>query len=124
MDSKIIYENTYIMDPDPMMKLHRPPIRRILKDVMRIQFERWEYLGLEAARKCEDCSAMAYNRIVPIVPPRYKLCIQTFIVQKHGQGVRLATRSLWATDTDNLVTENWSSKTFEAVCLIFYTYNE
>ena len=91
---------------------------------MKIQFEKWTYNTDEAAQKCEDCSSMAFHRLEDIIPPRYKLCIQTFVVQKKRQGCNLATRCLWATKTDNLVSESYDAKTYMATCLIFYVYNE
>lgn len=58
-----------------------------------------------------------------VVPPRYKVMVQVFIVPLKGQCVRLATRSVWEPSTDNLVSETFTGRDYAATALVF-TYNE
>jgi len=124
--ARIVYENTYQLGPEKV--LQPLTIRPLVKEAIRAQFESWSYDGKAAAQKSRDTCAMIQNFILSKgnIPPRYKFSVQAFVIPRADQGLRLATRTLWNPETDNLVSETYDDrkKDYIVVALVFYTYNE
>lgn len=123
-DPKIIYENSYQLEPET--QLTRPMIRPWVQKALEKQFSSWSYDPKMGGSKSRETCAMIQNFIMDNanVPPRFKLVTQVFIVPLKGQGVRLATRSIWSPSTDNLISESFKGNDYTATALVFYTYNE
>lgn len=56
--------------------------------------------------------------------PRYKIIVQTTIGQCNDQGVRVASRCLWNTDTDNYASTSFINKTLFCSVTIFALYTD
>lgn len=123
-DNRLSVENTYQLGPEE--PLTRLSIRPLVQKALQKQFLNWTYDAKTGASKSRDTCAMIQNYIndSAVVPPRYKIMVQVFIVPLKGQCVRLATRSVWEPSTDNLVSETFTGRDYAATALVFYTYNE
>ena len=55
---------------------------------------------------------------------RYKLVVQVSIGQKRGQGVRLASRCLWDTSTDNFTTTFFENESVFCLAQVYGLYYE
>ncbi|TNJ30501.1 Tctex-1 family protein [Giardia muris] len=123
-EARLYVENTYQLEPEiPLTTLIiRPHVQKALEK----QFSTWSYSSSDGASKSRDTCAMIQNFILGAgeIPPRYKIVIQVFIAPLKGQGMRLASRSVWDPKTDNLVSETFMGKDYAATALVFYTYNE
>ena len=55
---------------------------------------------------------------------RYKLIVQVTLGQKKGQAMRLVSRSLWDTSTDNFATAYYENDSLYCVCQCYGLYIE
>jgi len=55
---------------------------------------------------------------------RYKLIVQVTLGQKKGQAMRLVSRSLWDTSTDNYATTYYENDSLYCVCQCYGLYIE
>ena len=65
----------------------------------------------------------------PSPPPainfaRYKIVVQSVVGQQKQQGVRVASRCLWDTDTDNFSTYTYTNDTLWCTVMCFGLYSE
>lgn len=65
-----------------------------------------------------------YGFLLDLNYPRYKIVVQTAIGQKKAQGVRVASRGLWDTETDNCATSYFENETIWATVMVFGLYTE
>ena len=56
--------------------------------------------------------------------PRYKLVVQVTIGQKKDQGVRITSRCLWDTQTDNYASIDYKNEHIWASAMVFGLYAE
>lgn len=56
--------------------------------------------------------------------PRYKYVVHVVLGEHRGQGVRVASRCLWDTNTDNMCTANFSNEQLWATATVFACYIE
>ena len=56
--------------------------------------------------------------------PRYKLIVQVTIGQRKDQGVRITSRCLWDTSTDNYASVKFQNEYIWASAIIFGLYTE
>ena len=55
---------------------------------------------------------------------RFKFVCTVTIGQNKGQGVRIASRSVWNTDSDRFVSESFMNESLFAVGVVFGIYKE
>ena len=56
--------------------------------------------------------------------PRYKIIVQAVVGQQKQQGVRVVSRCLWDTDTDNCSSYTYNSDSLWATVMVFGLYVE
>ena len=56
--------------------------------------------------------------------PRYKIIVQVTIGQMRDQGVRMTSRSLWDTTTDNYATFSYQNQNIWASAIVFGLYTD
>ena len=56
--------------------------------------------------------------------PRYKIIVQVTIGQCNDQGIRVASRCLWNTETDNYASTSFVNKTLFCNVIIFALYTD
>ncbi len=62
------------------------------------------------------CAALNY--------PRYKIVVQVVLGQNKQQGVRVATRCLWDTETDNYASYTFTNESLWCTAMVFGLYTE
>ncbi|KAH0575535.1 Tctex-1 family protein [Spironucleus salmonicida] len=119
-----------LYNPDPVQKLDILNYKELVTFTLNEQFSKWSYDQTSAGQKCRDCCAMLQNKINSSnntdikLGHRYKLVFQCYVNQLAGQGMRLATRSMWNSDTDNLLSDVFKGKDFVATLFLWYVYQE
>ena len=56
--------------------------------------------------------------------PRYKIIVQVTIGQMKDQGVKITSRSLWDTSTDNYATVSFQNEHIWASAIVFGLYTD
>ena len=74
-----------------------------------------EYNHMEAEKLSIEISNKVRDSVKDLDIPSYKIVVQTVIGELGGQGVRIASKSLWDDKNDN-----WASYTFSNVSVLFH----
>lgn len=69
-----------------------------------------------SSNACVQVKALGYER--------YKLIVQVTLGQKKGQAMRLVSRCLWDTATDNFATAYYENDSLYCVCQCYGLYIE
>ena len=77
-----------------------------------------EYSQSDAAQQAVDLSNRIRDACKDLNIPSYKICVQTVVGEIGGQGVRIASKSLWDDKNDN-----WTSYTFANVSQCHCSHN-
>jgi hypothetical protein len=117
--------NTYRMSPNPGERFQAKKAEDVIKQVLE------SYLGSEKYNH-EMCNSMI-KQISELITarvkdlgfsPRYKFVSVVTIGQNRNQGIAVASRSMWNTDTDNYAAANFASGDVFAVACVYATYFE
>ena len=62
--------------------------------------------------------------LAAIAYERYKIIVQVTIGELRDQGVRVASRSLWDTNTDNYASASFQNQSLWCSCMVFGVYQD
>ncbi|KAI9334720.1 Tctex-1 family-domain-containing protein [Obelidium mucronatum] len=117
-----VYENTYKMKPD--RKFQSEPVRRIAEEILQNTLKKAKY----DPEKVATLSAKIGNDILAAVKKldydRYKIVVDVTIGEFKGQGIRVASRSLWDTSTDTYTSASFRNANLFAVAIVFGCFFE
>ncbi|XP_015775331.1 PREDICTED: tctex1 domain-containing protein 1-B-like [Acropora digitifera] len=116
-----ITENTYKMKPDTCFS--EAEVRAIILQHLRsLQSQKYD------AKMCRELAKGMSNSIMSDLKSlgyeRFKFVCTVTIGQNKGQGVRVASRSVWNTDSDRFVSESFMNESLFAVGVVFGIYKE
>eukprot|EP00899_Mesostigma_viride_P028993 jgi/Mesvir1/9279/Mv06186-RA.1 len=123
-EKELIYENTYIMQPLEGQKFQRTAVEKIIHNTIRTRLEGSSYDPVRSAQVAKELSDMVKEKVKNMGYPRYKLVVQVTVGEKKGQGLRLASRCLWDTATDNFASAYYENESVYCVCVVFGVYFE
>lgn len=115
------YENTYRMEP----KITFPEIkvRKIVKDALNT-LENHKYDAKISSTQSKLLSQRILDEVRLLNIERYKFVCLVSIGSKARQGLRMASRCLWNTDHDTVVSETLEKNAFFAVASLYAFYFE
>eukprot|EP00879_Flechtneria_rotunda_P010008 GHRR01010464.1.p1 GENE.GHRR01010464.1~~GHRR01010464.1.p1 ORF type:complete len:137 (+),score=20.07 GHRR01010464.1:240-650(+) len=122
-----MYENTYITSPagyGENAKFQRHKIQEVLKHVLQERMGKQQYDPIKAAQISKHIAEDLREKVKALGYDRYKLVIQVTLGQKKGQAMRIVSRCLWDTSTDNFASEYYENDTLYCVCQVFGLYYE
>ncbi|WIA09317.1 hypothetical protein OEZ85_008724 [Tetradesmus obliquus] len=115
---EIVYENTYITDPAGYgegAKFQRGKVQDILRAVLKERMEKQQYDPVKAAQISKHIAEDLREKVKALGYERYKLVIQVTLGQKKGQAMRIVSRCLWDTNTDNFASEYYENDSLYCV---------
>uniref|UniRef100_A0A7S1G226 Dynein light chain n=1 Tax=Bicosoecida sp. CB-2014 TaxID=1486930 RepID=A0A7S1G226_9STRA len=119
------YEPTYLMKPKSEELKFRPSqVRKITTEVVHSTLDGKTWNGEEEAMWTVQIAEEIKRRVKELNVPRYKIIVQVTLGEVKSQGVRVASRCLWDTDTDNYCSYSHKSETMWCVVMVFGTYTE
>ncbi|GAQ87714.1 hypothetical protein KFL_003720050 [Klebsormidium nitens] len=124
---ELVYENTYITSPEGYGKdqvFQSSKVRSVIKEVLQSMLAQLEYDPLKAAQTAKELSDQVKDRVKELGYARYKLLVQVTIGEKKGQGIRLASRCMWDTSTDNCASESFETEAIFCVAQVYGLYFE
>jgi hypothetical protein len=74
---------------------------------------------LQTAKELSD---QVKDRVKELGYLRYKLLVQVTIGEKKGQGIRLASRCMWDTSTDNCASESFETEAIFCVAQVPFIF--
>jgi hypothetical protein len=125
---EVVYENTYITAPSgygegARFQQHR--VQALIRSVLRERMEAaTKYDPVKAAQISKHIAEDLREKVKALGYERYKLVIQVTLGQKKGQAMRIASRCLWDTATDNFASEEYANESLFCVCQVFGLWYE
>lgn len=102
----------------------RGPVQKVLTDTIRERMEGTQYDPLKSAQIAKELADMIKERVKNLGYDRYKLVVQVTVGEKTGQALRLASRCLWDTATDNFASDFYENSSVFCVAMVFGLYYE
>uniref|UniRef100_A0A061QTB8 Flagellar outer dynein arm light chain 2 n=1 Tax=Tetraselmis sp. GSL018 TaxID=582737 RepID=A0A061QTB8_9CHLO len=124
---EVIYENTYITEPEgygPDQKLQRSKVLKVVKDLIQERMKDQQYDPVKGAQTAKQLADDLRERVKLLGYERYKLIIQVTVGQKTGQAMRIVSRCLWDANADNCASAYYENETLYCVCQVYGLYYE
>lgn len=119
-----IFENTYRLEPLEEERFFPSKVEVVVERVIREMFDGKSFDAEQAAQWAQQASSRLLEEVRELHMPRFKLIVQVVVCENAGQGIRVASKSLWDTNFDN-----WGSYThvqgdMYVVAMVFGCYHE
>ena len=125
---------TYIMTPGETERFSPSHVRKISEDILKREcdarvndktLEYWLDDGEDFDALAKDIAAKIKAAVrAQTLAKRYKLVVQVTLGQRKDQGVRITSRCLWDTQTDNYATCSYKNDYIWASAMVFGLYAE
>ena len=118
------YENTYKMEPD-----HHFPVVQVTEIISEVfeEYLRGELYQVDFCHQmCITLSEVIKRRVKELgkIVERFKLVVTVSLGQNIGQGLTIASRSLWNEKTDSYASASLNNGSLFAVGIVFGGYHE
>ena len=127
-----ILEPTYHLGPNENEKFSPSKAKTIAKEILvgeldgkvdETSVENWADFGDELENLSKDIADKIKERCKQSLNiPRYKILVQVTIGQMKDQGVKITSRCLWDTATDNYATVSFQNQHIWASAIVFGLY--
>ena len=127
-----ILEPTYHLGPNENERFSPSKAKTIAKEILvgeldgkvdETSVENWADFGDELENLSKDIADMIKERCIQSLNiPRYKILVQVTIGQMKDQGVKITSRCLWDTATDNYATVSFQNQHIWASAIVFGLY--
>ncbi len=122
MQQNVKLENTYSLGPNDNQKFNSSRVQRLVNDILSNHLENVKY----EPNKCKEMVSLLSDeiktRVKSIIYKRYKVIVNLTIGQNIGNGIIIASRALWNTDTDNGCTIQYKNSSLFACAAIYACY--
>jgi tctex1 domain-containing protein 2 len=125
--TETVFENSYITEPAGYgadAKFQRGKVQEVLKQVLKTRMEHQQYDPVKGAQTAKQLADDLREKVKALGYDRYKLVIQVTMGQKKGQAMRIVSRCLWDTNTDNYASEIFENESLYCVCQVYGLYFE
>ena len=119
---KILYENTYKLEPDRLVEAWR--IREIIDDVLASKLKDEEYGEKSSRQLCQTLTEVIKQRVKELNYARFRVVVNVSIGQLNGQGFRMGSRCLWEPKFDTFAEGSFQNKSLFAVGTVYMVYYE
>lgn len=102
----------------------RGPVQKVLSETIKERLEGTTYDPLRSAQIAKELADMIKERTKNLGFERHKLVVQVTVGEKTGQGIRMASRCLWDTATDNFASDFYENASIFCVAMVFGLYYE
>ncbi|KAM9358467.1 dynein light chain Tctex-type protein 2B isoform 2-T2 [Symphorus nematophorus] len=93
--------DTYLIRPNHQDKFKPAIVKECIRDVVREQLSGMRYNAEEVPELSHSLADCIKDKVKNAGFDRYKLVVQVVIGEQRGQGVKMSSRCLWDSDTDN-----------------------
>ncbi|CAM9486983.1 unnamed protein product [Chrysoparadoxa australica] len=113
---------TYIMKPDETEKFYPSEVRAIAQKAVNQELDGKQYDEEEAKEWSLNIADEIRAEVSKLNITRYKIVVQVTVGQMKAQGVRVASRCLWDTATDNYASVSYKSQSLWCSTMVFGVY--
>jgi hypothetical protein len=119
---------TFIMQPSDEEKFRPSLVKAVCEGVLKDEIDSIIYNAETIDDDLLDSSTRVADKIKESVKqlnmPRYKIVVQVALGQMKDQAVRVSSRCLWSSGTDNYSSANYSNEHLWGVAIVFGCYVE
>ncbi|CAM9824785.1 unnamed protein product [Pylaiella littoralis] len=119
-----IVQPTYITKPAEDEKFYPSEVKAVAEKAVHAELQDKEYDGEEAKEWSLNIADTIREGVKTLNAPRYKIVVQVTIGQMKDQGVRVASRCLWDTATDNYTSVQFKNQSLWCSAMVFGVYTE
>lgn len=115
---------TYIMKPAEAEVFYPSQAKAIAEKCVKAELTGKEYDEEDAKEWSLNIADAIREQAKTLKIPRYKVVVQVIIGEKKDQGVRVASRCLWDTTTDNYTSVHFMNQSLWCCAMVFGVYTE
>ncbi|XP_077987862.1 dynein light chain Tctex-type protein 2B-like [Glandiceps talaboti] len=112
-------ENTYTIRPNFLHKFRPVIVKEVIHTVLHEMLNDRQYDGEETTNWCKSISDEIKQRLKDQGMERYKYIVQVAIGEQRGEGVKMACRCFWDSDTDNYAQDIFMNDSLFCVAAAF-----
>ena len=118
-------DNTYRLEPDETERFYPSKVRSCIQKCIedRLKDKVYDHKESEKLSK-EICNSIKESVKQQLSMPSYKIVVQCVIGEIGGQGVRIASKSLWDDKNDNWASFTYSNESLFCTGMVFGIYYE
>ncbi|XP_066548003.1 dynein light chain Tctex-type 5-B [Amia ocellicauda] len=121
---EIQFENTYKTKPDEGCHFNSAKFQGLLEATLDSYLGESGYSPVTCGQLSQNLSDLIRSKAKDITPPRYKLVCLVILGQCNDQGVQVASRCLWDTESDNFAVATVQNSSIFAVASVYGLYCE
>lgn len=111
--------NSYKIRPNFKQQFRPVAVKAIIHDVLHEELSGKQYNSEEATSWSKHISDTVKEKLKDLDLERYKFVVQVVIGEQRGEGVKVACRCLWDSDTDNYAQDIFMNDTLFCVVAAF-----
>lgn len=111
--------SSYKIRPNFKQKFRPVAVKAIIHDVLHEELSGKQYNSEEATSWSKHISDTVKEKLKDLDLERYKFVVQVIIGEQRGEGVKVACRCLWDSDTDNYAQDIFMNDTLFCVVAAF-----
>ncbi|XP_035277081.1 tctex1 domain-containing protein 4 isoform X1 [Anguilla anguilla] len=117
-------ENTYRTGPDQGCRFDAERVQRVVQDALDGYLGDARYNAATAGPLSQNLSDLVRGKARDVTPRRYKLACLVVLGQSGTQGLQVASRCLWDTESDNSAVAVFRNPSLFAVAVVHGVYCE
>lgn len=115
-------QNSYVIRPNFKNKFRVDFVKSTMQEVLNDELSSKHYDAEETTKWSKDISDAIKEKLKTLEYERYKFIVQVVIGEQRGEGVKIAARCLWDSDTDNYAQATYSNETLFCVAVAYGVY--
>ena len=120
----VLLENTYQLEPEDDKVFIPRKAEIVIQETFDSRLLHVKYDPVRSKILAKDLATIINKKIKDLELPRYKTVSSVTIVENRGQGLEIATRCIWNTNTDNYATYTYTNKSLIAIGHVHAVYYE
>jgi hypothetical protein len=109
--------------PDFDKKFKVLQAQEIIKTTLTESLSKSSYVPEAASQTAREIVESIKAKLKEVLPPQYKLIVQVLLGEQRGQGIAMAFRGFWDTDSDNFARETYTNDAIFAVGIAYAMYS-
>ncbi|CAG9575533.1 unnamed protein product [Danaus chrysippus] len=104
------------------MKFQAQNVRDIILSTMQEQLMGRQYRSDQAPRWAQSISNAVRQRVQDLDMKRYKILVQTILLEMKGAGIKCGQRCIWDPETDDYADELFRNDTIYCYTIVYGVY--
>jgi len=115
-------QNSYVIRPHFEQKFKPAKVKELIHNVLTSNLLEKEYDSEQALEWTQTICDAIREQAKELNLERYKIVVQAIIGEQRGEGVKMACRCLWDSDTDNYAQDVYMNDSLFCVAAVYGIY--